>query len=79
MAKAAKRLFICLDNGGYEVSLERLKIYVAMPDAKAARTGHLRIVDESGEDYLYSSQRFIAADLPVSTRRAVLRHAPRCV
>lgn len=35
MANAAKRLFICLDNGGYEVSLERLKIYVALPEAKA--------------------------------------------
>ncbi len=75
MAKAAKRLFICLDNGGYEVSLERLKIYVALLDAKAERTGYLRIIDESGEDYLYPSQRFVAADLPVSTRRAVLQAA----
>jgi hypothetical protein len=72
MAKAAKRLFICLDNAGYEVSLEQLKIYVALGDSKAVRTGFLRIIDESGEDYLYSSQRFVAAKLPVSTRRAVL-------
>jgi hypothetical protein len=71
----AKRLFICLDNAGYKVSLERLKIYVALPDAKAVRTGYLRIVDESGQDYLYSSQRFVAAELTVSTRRAVLRAA----
>jgi hypothetical protein len=75
MAKAAKRLFICLDNMGYEVSLERLKIYVALPDAKAERNGHLRIIDESGEDYLYHSKRFVAADLPVATRRAVLHAA----
>ncbi len=75
MAKAAKRLFICLDSAGYEISLERLKIYVALPDAKAERTGYLRIVDESGQDYLYPSQRFIAAELPVSTRRAVLQAA----
>ena len=75
MAKAAKRLFICLDNADYEVSLERLKIYVALPDAKAKRTGFLRIVDESGEDYLYPSQRFVAAELPDSTRRAVLQAA----
>jgi hypothetical protein len=75
MAKAAKRLFICLDNTGYEVSLERLKIYVALLDAKAERMGYLRIVDESGEDYLFPSQRFIAAELPVSTRRAVLQAA----
>jgi Putative addiction module component len=51
MAKA-KRLYICLDNAGYEVSLERLKIYVALPDTEAERTGHLRIIDESGEDSL---------------------------
>jgi hypothetical protein len=72
MTKVAKRLFICLDNAGYEASLERLKIYVVPPDAKAERTGYLRIIHESGEDYLYPSQRFIAAELPVSTRRAVL-------
>ena len=75
MAKAAKRLFICLDSKGYEVSLERLKIYVALPDAKAERTGYLRVIDESGGDYLYSSERFVAAELPVSTRRAVLQAA----
>src|ERR1700722_4714754 len=39
MTKAAKRLFICLDNAGYEVSLERLKIYVALADAKAKLEG----------------------------------------
>jgi hypothetical protein len=70
MVKAARRLFICLHNAGYEVSLERLKIYVALPDAKAERTRFLRIVDESGEDYLYPSQRFVA-EVSVSTRRAV--------
>ena len=75
MAKAAKRLFICLDNAGYEVSLERLKIYIALTDVKAERTGYLRVIDESGEDYLYPCQRFVAAELPISTRRAVLRAA----
>ena len=75
MAKQTKRLFICLDNAGYEVSLERLKIYVALPDAKSERAGYLRIVDESGEDYLYPCQRFVAAELPISTRRAVLQAA----
>ena len=72
MAKAAKRLFICLDNAGHEVSLERRKIYVALPDTKAERSGYLRIIDESGEDYLYPARRFVAAELPVSTRRAIL-------
>jgi hypothetical protein len=75
MAKVSKRLFICLDNTGYEVSLERRKIYVAVPEAKAERAVYLRIIDESGEDYLYPAQRFVAAELPVSTRRAVLHAA----
>ena len=75
MERAAKRLFICLDNAGYDVSLERRKIYVALPDTKAERAGYLRIIDESGEDYLYPAQRFVAAELPVSTRRAVLHVA----
>ena len=65
MAKAAKRLFICLDNKGYEVSLERLKIYVALADAKAEHAEYLRIIDESGEGYLYTRQRFVVANFPV--------------
>ena len=51
------------------------KSTVLVPDAKAERTGYLRIIDESGEDYLYPSRRFVAAELPVSTRRAVLQAA----
>ena len=75
MEKAAKRLFVCLDNTGYAVSLERRKIYVALPDARAVRAGYLRIIDESGEDYLYPARRFVAAELRVSGRRAAVRAA----
>jgi hypothetical protein len=71
----SKALIHCLDNVGYEVSLERLKIYIALTDVKPERTGYLRIIDESVEDYLYPSERFVAAELPVSTRRAVLHAA----
>jgi hypothetical protein len=73
MARASKKLVICLDNSGYEVSLERRKIYVSIPDAKAQRLGQIRIVDESGEDYLYPEKNFVLADLPLTTRRAVLQ------
>lgn len=73
MARASRRLVICLDNSGYEVSLERRKIYVALPDAEAARHGRIRVVDESGEDYLYPEERFIEAALPHATRRAVMQ------
>jgi hypothetical protein len=72
MAKVAKPLFICLDNAGYEVSLERRKIYLALADAKARGAGYLRIIEESGDDYLSPGQRFVAAELPISTRRTVL-------
>ena len=75
MAHARKRLVICLDNSGYEVSLERRKIYIALNDPRAERLGQLRVVDESGEDYLYPTERFVAADLPLATRRAVLQAA----
>ena len=75
MAEPSARLFICVDNKGYEASLELRKIYIALPDAAAERLGQLRIVDESGEDYLYPGSRFIAADLPSAARRAVLELA----
>jgi hypothetical protein len=75
MAKATKRLVICVDNSGYEVSLERRKIYVALPDSRAEKLGLIRVVDESGEDYLYPAESFVALTLPQSTRRAVLQAA----
>jgi hypothetical protein len=75
MAKVARKLFICLDNAGYEVSLERRKIYVSIPDARAEKLGLLRIIDESGEDYLYPKESFVAVALPQPVRRAVLEAA----
>lgn len=75
MAKAAKRLVICVDNAGYEVSLERRKIYVSVPDSKAESLGHIRVIDESGEDYLYPKKAFVEIALPQPIRRAVLHAA----
>ena len=75
MARAAKRLVICVDNSGYEVSLERRKIYVALPDADAERLGQIRVIDESGEDYLYPKNAFVEVTLPQPIRRAVLAAA----
>jgi hypothetical protein len=72
MAKATKRLVICLNNAGYEASLERHKIYVALPDPRAEKLGQIRVIDESGEDYLYDKQAFREVSLPQSIRRAVL-------
>jgi hypothetical protein len=75
MARAARRLVICVNNSGYEVSLERRKIYVCLPDARAQKLGQLRVIDESGEDYLYPKDSFVTAELPQPIRRAVLQAA----
>lgn len=73
MAKTqAKQLFVCVDNDGYAVSLEKRKIYVALRDAAADKTGMLRIVDESVEDYLYPKTLFRSIALPLAVKRAVL-------
>ena len=59
-----RRLMLCLRNDGYEVSLERRKIYTALPDAEAARHGQVRIIDESGEDYLFPAKELRASRPP---------------
>jgi hypothetical protein len=56
--RAKKSYVVCLSNDGYAASLESRKIYLALRDAAAERNGLLRVVDESGEDYLYSRERF---------------------
>ena len=68
----AKQLVVCIENDGYAVSLEKRKIYVARRDAVAAKHRMLRIVDESGEDYLYPKALFRAIALPPAVKRAVL-------
>jgi hypothetical protein len=64
---------VCVDNDGYEASLERNKIYVVLPDKDAGKEGDLRVVDESGEDYLFSADRFVAIDVPASVRASLLK------
>ena len=67
-----KQLVVCIDNKGYAVSLEKRKIYIARRDAAAGKHGLLRIVDESGEDYLYPKKSFRPIALPLAVKRAVL-------
>jgi hypothetical protein len=64
---------VCIDNSGYRASLELHKIYRVIPDEDAAQEGDLRVIDESGEDYLYSADRFISIEVPKSLERAILR------
>ena len=58
------RFVLCVETGGYAVSLERWKVYRALPDADAEQHGQLRIMDESGEDYLYPAEYFAPVELP---------------
>jgi len=76
MAKPqAKQLVVCVNNDGYPVSLEKRKIYVALPDADAEKHGLMRIIDESGDEYLYSKALFRSIALPESVKKAVLAAA----
>ncbi|MDO8464732.1 MAG: hypothetical protein Q7S46_05700 [Gallionella sp.] len=59
--KTSPHFVICIDNSKYPASLELRKIYRVLPDKDAQADGDLRIVDESGEDYLFSADYFIPA------------------
>lgn len=66
---------ICIDNSEYPASLERRKIYETLEDPDAKKHGQIRVVDESGEDYLYPAECFVDANLPDETRAAVVKAA----
>ena len=63
------KFVICTRNTGYEVSLELRKLYLVIPDPGANSHGQIRVVDESGEDYLYPSSFFVPIDLPASVAK----------
>ena len=71
----ARRFVVCVRNQGYEASLERNKIYAVLPDEGAERDGDLRVIDESGEDYLFSADRFVAIEVPAAVRASLLKAA----
>ena len=70
--KSTKQFVVCLKNKGYEVSLEPRKIYQVLPDPGAAKHRQVRVIDESGYDYLYPASYFTPIELPQTVRRAVL-------
>ncbi len=67
------RFAVCLSNEGYPASLEPRKLYRVVPDADAAAHGQVRVIDESGEDYLYPAEFFAEVDLPHALEQALLR------
>lgn len=69
------RLLVCVENKGYAVSLEKRKIYIALPDPVAAKHEQVRVIDESGEDYLFPKNFFLPVSLPQAVRKAVLKAA----
>ena len=71
----SKQLVVCVDNDGYPASLEKRKLYVMIEDPTAEQQGLLRIIDESGDDYLYPKAFFRLVELPQATRKAVLSAA----
>ena len=71
----AKLFAVCIDNRGYPASLELHKIYRVIPDDAAAADGDVRVVDESGEDYLYSADRFVEIEPPQTVKRSLLHPA----
>jgi hypothetical protein len=70
---AARQFAVCVDNSGYEASLERNKIYVVLSDKTAEKEGDLRVIDESGEDYLFPADRFVAIDVPAAVKASLLK------
>ncbi len=69
------QLVICIKNKGYEASLEARKLYEAIPDPKAEKYQQIRVIDESGEDYLYPKELFVAIELPKPIEEAIFREA----
>ena len=66
---------LCLNNEGYVASLEVGKVYRVIQDNEAASHGYIRVIDESGEDYAYTANRFHLIQLPIDVEKALLSTA----
>ena len=75
LARTRRRHVVCVANSGYPASLELRKIYVSLVDATAERSGFLRVVDESGEDYLYPKDFFAEIKVPPKLAKALATSA----
>jgi len=76
MKKNGKIQFaICLNNEGYPASLEVGKLYRIIADEEAAKENLLRVVEESGEDYAFASNRFHVVELPSNVRKTLLQYS----
>ena len=73
MKRVTKRFALCLDNRGNEASLIQGKVYRILPDVHAAKDELIRVVDESGEDYLYPADWFVAVEVPKAVQASLLK------
>ncbi len=65
------RFVVCVKNRGFAASLERRKVYRVIPDPEAESHKLIRVVDESGEDYLFPQTCFMTIELPAPVARAI--------
>ena len=72
MKPSTKPFAICVDDTDYKASLIRGKVYQVLSDRKAAKDDLVRIVDESGEDYLYHKSFFVFVDFPAAVKKKLL-------
>ena len=72
MKQQTKEFALCLKNTGNEASLIVGKVYRVVPDARAAKDDLVRIIDESGEDYLFAKSQFVFVEFPQAVRRKIL-------
>jgi hypothetical protein len=71
--ESSSKFVVCINNEGYPASLELHKIYFVVPDEVAAADGDLRVIDESGEDYLYPASYFAPIKVPAAVEESLLR------
>lgn len=72
MKATTKAFAVCIDNTDYKASLVRGKVYRILADPRAARDDLVRVVDESGEDYLYHKEHFVFVDFPRVVKKKIL-------
>jgi hypothetical protein len=72
MKKITEKFVICLNNREYPSSLELHKVYRVLPDVDADIDGDIRIIDESGEDYLYPADYFVSVNLPREVKESLM-------
>lgn len=70
-----ERFAVCINNAGYPDDLKVRTVYQVLPDDSAARSNYVRVVDETGEDYLYPAECFIFIDIPPEAAKALMLSA----